>query len=141
MKKVLVIIIALVIIGALSFLGFRLYAKPGLNQGTRYGQENRRQAVFLTNGQVYFGNILNADRQLVELRNIYYFKTPETADGTDPNKANENKNQLSLVKLGSELHGPEDVMYINRDQLLFFEDMRPDSKVNDAIKKLESEKK
>ena len=41
---------------------------------------------------------------------------------------------VSLVKLGDELHGPADKMEINRDQILFIEDLKPNSQVVMAIK-------
>ena len=42
---------------------------------------------------------------------------------------------LSLVKLGNELHGPEDAMYINMDHVLFTEELKEDSRVVDAVKR------
>jgi len=90
------------------------------------------QAVFLSNGQVYFGNTTDINKQYIELIDVYYLQMKdalsvgqkETADGSD----------LSLIKLGSELHGPQDKMYINRDQVLFIEDLKGDSKVMEAIR-------
>jgi uncharacterized protein YpmB len=91
-----------------------------------------RQAVFLTNGQVYFGYVDNPEAQIVHVRDIYYLKTQDlTNPGTDTN----GQKKIALVKMGSELHGPTDEVYINRDQILFIETMKGDSKVNDAIAK------
>jgi hypothetical protein len=42
--------------------------------------------------------------------------------------------QVSLAKLGSELHAPEDEMRINRDQILFWENLQDSGKVVQAIK-------
>ena len=41
--------------------------------------------------------------------------------------------QLVLIKFGTELHGPEDRMVINRDHILFWEDLKPDSTVVRSI--------
>jgi len=108
------------------------------------------QAVFLTNGQVYFGKI--ADRgDWIELSDIYYLQvtqnlqnassgdaaknaTPNSTGSADTN----NQTNIQLVKLGSELHGPKDVMHIERDKVLFWEDMKDDSKVVAAIKQYKS---
>ena len=46
---------------------------------------------------------------------------------------------VQLVKLGSEIHGPDDAMIINKDQLLFFENLKKDGKVTDSINKYKSE--
>ena len=37
-------------------------------------------------------------------------------------------------ELGGELHGPEDVMYVSREQVLFWENLKDDGKVATAIK-------
>ena len=92
---------------------------------------NSYEAVFLSNGQVYFGRLSQEGRQYVVLRDIYYLQvnTPP-----QPAKAGETQpTNINLVKLGSELHGPEDEMRINRDQILFVEDLRADSRVVEAI--------
>ena len=41
--------------------------------------------------------------------------------------------QISLVKLGNELHGPVDLMHISRAQVLFYEDLKGDGSVVKAI--------
>lgn len=86
------------------------------------------QAVFLTNGQVYFGSISKKDNDYVVLKNIYYLQNNSQTD-----KTSTETQPFSLVKLGKELHGPEDVMYINRSQVLFYEDLRADSTVVQTI--------
>ncbi len=40
---------------------------------------------------------------------------------------------VSLLKLGNELHGPEDWMEINPAHILFIEELKPDGKVAKAI--------
>lgn len=85
------------------------------------------QAVFLTNNQLYFGKIKQIDRDSIRLESIYYFQNQQTGQNQDPK-------QLSLNKLGNELHGPEDVMFIERRQVIFWENLKDDSKVVQAIK-------
>ncbi|MFA7243930.1 MAG: hypothetical protein WC080_01415 [Patescibacteria group bacterium] len=126
---IIAIIIIVVVIVAAGFGGYYVNKKYLLNK------HSVRQAVFLTNGQVYFGYISNSDDQIVKLTDIYYLKTT-----TDLQNSNTDQNKkVSLIKLGSELHGPEDQMYINRDQILFFEDMKSSSKIMDAINKFSSQ--
>ena len=81
------------------------------------------QAVFLDNGQVYFGKVKNPKRTYVLLEDVYYFG-PSADDSSD----------ISLVKLGSELHGPTDEMKILRDHILFIEELTPESRVVEAIR-------
>lgn len=130
---ILIILIALVIVGATTYFIKKRNTSGQSQKFTNNSQ--RRQAVFLTNGQVYFGYISNINNQIVTLKDIYYLKTKTELQDS----SNEKSNKVSLVKLGSELHGPEDAMYINRDQILFFEDMKDSSKINDAINKFSSQ--
>jgi hypothetical protein len=114
----------LLVVAGGSYYGYRQHKINKNYQGVR-------QAVFLTNGQVYFGHLSGPKDQVVVLKDIYYLKTQNALQsGTNPDAT-----KLSLIKLGEELQGPEDIMYINRDQILFYEDMKESSKINDAIKK------
>jgi alpha-D-ribose 1-methylphosphonate 5-triphosphate diphosphatase PhnM len=94
-----------------------------------------RQAVFLVNGQVYFGKIEKENDRYLVLREIYYLKTQDQLNQNNPDK------KVSIIKLGDEVHSPEDRMYISRDQILFYEQMRKESKINEAINKYLAEKK
>src|SRR5579872_1173599 len=95
------------------------------------------QAVFLTNGQVYFGKLSHVNQNYVRLTDIYYLQVNQqlqpTGTANQQAQAQQQQPQLSLVKLGNELHGPTDQMEINRSQVLFFEDLKSDGKVAQAI--------
>jgi hypothetical protein len=94
------------------------------------------QALFLTNGQVYFGKLAKVDDSYVMLKDIYYLQVQQTTQGTGSAAAAANSQtpQVSLAKLGNELHGPEDSMYVSRQQVLFWENIKDDGKVVKAIK-------
>lgn len=103
---------------------------------------SKYQAVFLSNGQVYFGKVTDANIQTLVLENIYYLRSAgslQTSDAKNSTTAPEADN-FSLVKLGNELHGPEDKMSINLSQVLFVEDLKYDSKVVEAIRAYELKK-
>ncbi len=99
---------------------------------------DKYQAVFLTNGQVYFGQVSKTDRDVIRLKDIFYLQViqQQPLQGTpEQQQAQANQQpQISLVKLGQELHGPVDEMYINRSQVLFWEDLKSDGRVVQAIK-------
>ena len=92
-----------------------------------WGGPDIYQAVFLTNNQVYFGKLHDKDDKYPVLTDIYYLRVTQPLQPSQPNP------NVSLVKLGDELHGPKDKMEINRDQILFIEDLKPDSQVVRAI--------
>jgi len=93
-------------------------------------------AVFLSNGQTYFGRLdpddLNGN--YVVLSEVYYLENApagNTAGGkTSTTSATPGYN---LIHLGNELHGPTDQMIINRTNILFIEQLKSDSKVVAAI--------
>lgn len=93
------------------------------------------QAVFLSNGQVYFGHLNPSFGKYVKLSNIYYLQVTQQLQppGQQPVP------DIRLVKLGGELHGPEDTMYILRDQILFWEYLKADSRVVQGITQLRAQ--
>ena len=93
-------------------------------------------AVFLTNGQVYFGHIKSIDPATIVLVDVFYLQanTNIQSSNTNTHKANANNVQVSLIKLGNEIHGPTDMMMINRTSILFWEELKNDGKVVQAIK-------
>jgi len=99
-------------------------------------------AVFLTNGQVYFGKV-NSDTNgsQVDLTDIYYLQVNQTIQPTSTSSTDKtaaNNDNVVLVKLGQELHGPNDRMHINQQQVLFTESLTDSSKVITAIKNYQS---
>ena len=86
------------------------------------------QSVFLKSGQVYFGKITKITESQIKLENIYYIKENSTG----------NTNDISLIKLGNELHAPEDVMFIERKNVDFWENLKVDGQIAKAIKDYEA---
>ena len=84
------------------------------------------QAVFLTNGQVYFGTFSAPGGDFYYLSNVYYL-----ASGKNPQKGK--AAGQTLVPLGSGIHAPEDQMAINRNDILFVENLKPSGQVSRAI--------
>lgn len=125
-------VVVLLIAGSGFAFRDRLFGskESGQVKGALSTKPSGYQSVFLTNGQVYFGKIANADSSYVTLKDIYYLQVSQQ---TQAQAQAQTQPQVSLVKLGNELHGPVDEMKINRDQILFYEDMKEDAKVVQAI--------
>lgn len=94
--------------------------------------KTKLQAVFLNGGQVYFGKVSELNSKYLELDNIYYLRVNQQVQ---PNQTNTNASadDISLVKLGCELHGPQDSMVINREQIIFWENLKDDGQVAKAV--------
>ncbi len=100
-------------------------------EGT-YVDDKKLQAVFLNGGQVYFGNINDLNGKFLSMSNIYYLRVNQQVQ-PDAN-ASTSANDISLVKLGCELHGPDDNMVINREQVIFWENLKDDGQVAKAVR-------
>ena len=88
------------------------------------------QAVFLTNGQVYFGRLEKAGSPYPVLTEVYYVQSQVKADTKEPRNI--------LVRRGKEWHGP-DRMVLNAQQILFIEPVGPESTVAKLIAELKKQ--
>lgn len=99
--------------------------------------ESEWQAVFLTNGQVYFGKVDSIHPDFIDLKDIYYLQVVNVEDtsalGQPPDVQAQPEQRLTLIKLGNEIHGPLDSMLINREHVVIIEDLKSDSRVVQAI--------
>ncbi len=106
----------------------------GTNSEAKYVDETKFQAVFLNGGQVYFGKVRTLNNRFITIDNIYYLRVNQQVQPNQSETTTTNQD-VSLAKLGCELHGPTDVMVINRDQVLFWENLKEDGQVAQAISK------
>lgn len=90
--------------------------------------EDKWQAVFLENNQVYFGKLSHHDRGYVTLTQVYYLRGAGQGEAA-------NTQAVDLVKLGGEFHGPEDLMFIPKEKIVFWENLKSDSQVVKLIQK------
>lgn len=129
-------IIIVIIIAAIAAAAFWFFRR-GASSTSSVVDAAKYQAVFLTNGQVYFGKVVNEKADYVALNDVYYLilKKPlqdQKKEG-DEQIQEPAKPEYSLIKLGKEMHGPTS-MSISRDQILFIENLADDSKIVSAIK-------
>jgi hypothetical protein len=133
--KVMAVLFVAVCVAVLAWVGAQAYSGARANAAVKSKQF---QAVFLTNGQVYFGKFTSINNQYVVLTDIYYLQVQQTVQPKSGSSSANNNQQVSLAKLGGELHGPEDQMFINRDQVLFWENLKNTGKVVQAILKYQN---
>jgi len=129
--KLPIILIAILLIGALG-----LFAWTSLNNKNAGAaiDTNKYQAVFFTNGQVYFGKLSTINDNYLKLTDIYYLQTQsDEKTETNPQETSTDQSNVQLIKLGEEIHGPEDEMVLSRDQVLFYENIKADGKVGQSI--------
>jgi FlaG/FlaF family flagellin (archaellin) len=120
-----VIVAVAILLGALIVLS----AFGGSKGENSYVDSTKLQAVFLNTGQVYFGHIKILNNKYFVVTNIYYL---QTSGGSSSASTSSNTN-ISLVKLGCELHQPYDQMVINTSQVTFWENLQDNGQVAKAV--------
>src|SRR3989344_7754601 len=125
-KDVPIIMVGLVAIGFIaSIIGSSFltdYLKYDRYDKKDFIDSNTYQALFLINNQTYFGSLANINSDYLVLSDVYYVKV------------NEETGEGRLVKLGPfEPHKPNGSMIINKDQVLFWENLNFDSSVLKTI--------
>lgn len=86
-------------------------------------------AVFLDNGQVFFGRLKAPSSDFIELTDVFYVRS-------ETNKETKEVRSV-LIKRGQEWHGP-DMMFVNSKHVTLIEPVSPGSKVGELIKEAAS---
>ncbi len=141
LRAILIVFSILIILAGLALVAWK---KMG---DRKFATTSDYQSVFLSNGQVYFGKLQQSHGGWIKLSDIYYLQVTEdlqpasSGSATTPTTTTPSNQQqkINLVKLGSELHGPTDEMYIAKDKILFWENMKDDSKVLQSIKQAKAQ--
>jgi len=135
MLIVIIIVVSVLLIGSI-ITGFVLLKNKNVknNNVTKtefIKKDDVYKAVFLLNNQVYFGKIESENNNKLVLNNVYYLQVNQQEETTKGKT--ESQPQTSLVKLGEEIHGPENRLEIMNQNVLFIETLRKDSKILEAI--------
>lgn len=124
-------IISVVLLISATFLvaSLALYLSLGSdNDESKYVDKTKFQAVFLTSGEIFFGKIRTINNRFFTLDNIYYLQA------SGDTQSDKTASAPNLVKFGCiELHSPTDGMVINRDQVSYWENLKSNGKVAEAI--------
>lgn len=110
-----VAIAAVVLLASLAFTSWWDFRVPSFGAA-------RYQAVFLTNGQTFFGSYRDRLGPDVKVDTAYYIQQSGGGDTGQPVTTR-------IVKRGTELHGPDSPMVIPKTAILFVEDLTDDSPV------------
>lgn len=98
---------------------------------------DKYQAVFVSNGQTYYGKLHAFESNYPYLTEVYYLALqPQQEFNTTPTPAPQNFTVYSLIQ---DLHGPEDKIVFNKQSILFVEELRDDSSVLQAINNIKAQ--
>lgn len=137
----LAVVVTLAVVGKINLGGVTGWIANLIPQKVSK-EASEYSAVFLANGQVYFGKLATPTSQYVTLTDVFYLRIQQQLQPpSEDEEENIPKRETQLIKLGEELHGPVDEIKINRDQVLFIERMKTNSRVVQGIKKFYEQKK
>lgn len=88
-------------------------------------------AVYMENGKVYFGKMEGSDTDEPRLTDVF---TLNVTSGQDQGK-NAPQTDFELIKLTDQFQAPTDLLVLSRNKILFWEPLKSDSRVVEAIKK------
>jgi hypothetical protein len=127
--------VGLFAIAALATLVLLVVVLGGSNSAEAAIKKDQYQAVFLDSqdGQVYFGKLESYDVNYYKLTDIFYVRVEQKIQPEGQAASEQAQQSISLAKLGNELHGPEDEMFISRDNVLFWENLKDSGQVVTAI--------
>lgn len=116
------ILVLLLLVFAVFWLVQQLYvANLQRIDGSAY------QVVYLVNGQAYFGKLQNTNGDYLVM------KSPYTTQSVKSSEANSDET-TTLLRVRDQVYGPEDSIAIKASQVTFWQNLRDDSKVAQAIK-------
>jgi hypothetical protein len=122
-KQILATIISILVLMA-AFGGGFWY----VHRNEQIVMKDRYQVVYLLTGQVYFGKLQNTTGQYLTLSNVYTLENQASSD-----KAAAENSTSNIIQVSRQVYGPEDSMAIRADQIQFWQNLRTDSKVAQAI--------
>lgn len=122
-----VVVVAILIAAVIALL---ISSNNNVKAESKYVDTNKLQAVFLNTGQVYFGHIKSLNDKYFVVTDIYYLQASNSSGSSSSSSSG---NNITLVKLGCELHEPYDQMVINSSQVTFWENLQDGGQVAKAV--------
>jgi hypothetical protein len=87
------------------------------------------QVVSLTNDQIYFGKITSIDDKIVTMENVYYM-----ANSAPKTEEQDVAGSTSVLRpLDKAIYGPRDILYLRKNQVVSWQNLKNDSQVVKTI--------
>jgi len=81
-------------------------------------------AVYLDSGQIFYGKKGKQNNNYVTMEDVFYYQ---------PGVRSANSENIRIIKVGTEIHQPQDYVYVNKQHIERQEQLSSDSKVVKAI--------
>ena len=125
----IIVILAVVVLAAIGW-----FVWSNSKGGATGIDSSKYQAVFMSNGQIYFGKLSDFNESSFKITSIYYPQAQTTDEAsTSKTDVNDSQSNIQLFRGTDGVHGPEDQMIITKSQVLYYENLKSDSKVTQLI--------
>lgn len=128
-RRTMLIVVVVLVLLALATVSL-------LKPKTERIDTGKYQVVYMASGQAYFGKLRNTEGAYLVLDTPYTAQDvkPPTAEGEDAEVETPAQSSTTLLKVSSQQYGPTETISLKSDQVLFWQNLRDDSKVSQAIK-------
>lgn len=120
LRRVLVGLLAGALLGGAGYGVFLLVHSNDPFAG--FVDREHYQAVFLTDGRLLFGHLRSSGDEFYELRDVFFLR--------------QSGGQRQVVRLANEFEGPENRVLISKDKVISVENLRSNSPVAEAIRRV-----
>jgi hypothetical protein len=128
LKKTLLRIVAIIVLAGIGY-GIWLLSRPSDPFAGKVAK-GRWQAVFLSDGRIYFGHLHPASSEFFELTEAYFVQQVQGAKGQQAGS--------QVRPISAQPEGPEDRVMLDRKFILQIENLRTDSEAVKAIEQVRS---
>lgn len=125
---VILVVLALIVGGAGGYVSSNM-----VGGATLPIDPDKYQAVYLMNGQLYFGKLSRADDTHLKLTNVYYLQAKTAEDEESQQNGGSTANNFQLIRLSNAIYGPNDEMIISEDQVLYYQNLTDNSRAAQLI--------
>lgn len=102
------------------------------NSESQYVDGSKFQAVYLNDQEVFFGKIKTINSRFVDLQDVFSTNNPSALKAAATSKS-ASTTASSIVKPDCNAYGSYDEMIISRSDVRYWQNLRPDSQVVQAI--------
>lgn len=131
----IIIVVLVVLIGVAGW-----FVWSNAKSGATGIDTSKYQALFLSNGQVYFGKLESYNDEYFKLTTVYSAQAATAGTETD-DEDTKAAGDVQLVRLGDEVYGPENEVFVSKQQILHYENLKNDSKVTQLIQQNEQSRR
>lgn len=134
----IILVLVIISLNSLFIIQNRSPKSDSKNSERQIIDKDTYQAVFLNNNQIYFGHLHDTSSDYLVLSDVYYIQLTQESS----KKGQPVQEKGRLIRLGdSEPHRPQNEMILNKEHILFWENLRTNSPIVNTIQSMNVQRK